>query len=257
MPEPRNGGPPNFAADRNAIAMYSFPGHKVTTHYITAMPVRVSSHRGLGAYGNVFAIESFMDELALASGVDPLEYRLRQTPDERARAVMGKAAERFGWANYKKSPGRGRGMAYARYKNVAAYCAVCLEAEVDRASGAVKVIRAVVSGDAGEVVSPDGFANQLEGGLIQSLSWTLKEEVRFDDRRILSRDWESYPILTFSEVPPIEVEIVDMPGQPFLGAGEASQGPTAAALANAIADATGARVRDLPLTPEKVKRAMG
>jgi nicotinate dehydrogenase subunit B len=256
MPEPQNSGPPNFAADRNAIAMYSFPGHKVTTHFITDMPVRVSSHRGLGAYGNVFAIESFMDELALAAGVDPLEYRLRQTPDERARAVMHKAAERFGWAKFQKSPGRGRGMAYARYKNVAAYCAVCLEAEVDRQSGAVKVVRAVVAGDAGEVVSPDGFANQLEGGLIQSLSWTLKEEVRFDDRRILSRDWESYPILTFSEVPPVEVEIIDKPGQPFLGAGEASQGPTAAALANAIADATGARLRELPLTPEKVKRAL-
>jgi nicotinate dehydrogenase subunit B len=256
MPVPQNGGPPNYAADRNAIAMYGFPGHKVTTHYITAMPVRVSSHRGLGAYGNVFAIESFMDELALAAGADPLDYRLRQTPDERARAVMHKAAERFGWANFQKSPGRGRGIAYARYKNIAAYCAVCLEAEVDRASGAVRVIRAVVSGDAGEVVNPDGFANQLEGGLIQSLSWTLKEEVRFDERRILSRDWQSYPILTFSEVPPVEVEIVDQPGQPFLGAGEASQGPTAAALANAIADATGARLRDLPLTPDKVKRAL-
>lgn len=257
MPVPQNSGPPNYAADRNAIALYGFPGHKVTTHYVTDMPVRVSSHRGLGAYGNVFAIESFMDELALAAGADPLEFRLRQTPDERARAVMRKAAGRFGWADFRKSPGRGRGIAYARYKNIAAYCAVCLETQVDRTSGAVKVVRAVVAGDAGEVVSPDGFANQLEGGLIQSLSWTLKEEVRFDERRILSRDWDTYPILTFSEVPPVEVEIIDKPGQPFLGAGEASQGPTAAALANAIADATGARLRDLPLTPERVKRALG
>ncbi|HEY7386221.1 MAG TPA: molybdopterin cofactor-binding domain-containing protein [Beijerinckiaceae bacterium] len=256
MPEPQNGGPPNFAADRNAIALYGFPGHKVTTHFITEMPLRVSSHRGLGAYANVFAIESFMDELALAAGADPLEYRLRQTPDERGRAVMRKAAERFGWAKFSKSPGRGRGIAYARYKTVATYCAVCLEVEVDRASGAVKVVRAVVAGDAGEAVSPDGIANQLEGGLIQSLSWTLKEEVRFDDRRVLSRDWDSYPILTFSEVPPVEVEIVDRPGQPFLGAGEASQGPTAAALANAIADAVGVRLRELPLTPEKVKKAL-
>jgi CO/xanthine dehydrogenase Mo-binding subunit len=256
MPEPENSGPPNFAADRNAIAMYGFPGHKVTTHFITEMPVRVSSHRGLGAYGNVFAIESFMDELALAAGVDPLEYRLRQTPDERGRAVMRKAAERFGWATFQKSPGRGRGIAFARYKNIATYCAVCLEVEVDRGSGAVRVIRAVVAGDPGEVVSPDGFANQLEGGLIQSLSWTLKEQVRFDDRRILTRDWESYPILTFSEVPTVDVEIIDRPGQPFLGAGEASQGPTAAALANAVADATGARIRELPLTPDRVKGAL-
>lgn len=256
VPEPQNGGPPNYAADRNAIAAYAFPGQRVATHFVTDMPVRVSSHRGLGAYANVFAIECFMDELAVAAGSDPLEYRLRQMKDERARAVMVRAAERFGWSAYDRQPGRGRGIAYARYKNVAAYCAVCVEAEVERGSGAIRVTRAVVAADAGEAVNPDGLANQLEGGLIQSLSWSLMEGVRFDRRRILSRDWADYPILTFSEVPPVEVAIVDRPGQPFLGAGEASQGPTAAALANAVFDACGARVRDLPLERGRVVQAL-
>ncbi|KFE71468.1 xanthine dehydrogenase family protein molybdopterin-binding subunit [Hyalangium minutum] len=252
MPVPKNGGPPNYAADRNAIPIYTFPGQKVTTHFVTEMPLRVSSHRSLGAYANVFAIESFMDELAHVAHADPIEFRLRQLKDERAKAVILKAAERFGWSSYAKAPQRGRGVGFARYKNSASYCAVCLEVRVDPQSHAVQVVRAVLAADAGEVVNPDGLSNQLEGGLIQSLSWSLKEAVRYDSRRILSRDWATYPILTFSEVPPVEVALIDRPGEPFLGAGEASQGPTAAALANALFDATGTRVRELPLTPERL-----
>jgi nicotinate dehydrogenase subunit B len=252
MPVPKNGGPPNYAADRNAIPLYAFPGQKVTTHFVTEMPLRVSSHRSLGAYANVFAIESFMDELAHAAHVDPIEFRLRQLRDERAKAVILNAAERFGWSSYSKVPQRGRGVGFARYKNSATYCAVCLEVRVDPQSHAVQVVRAVLAADSGEVVNPDGLTNQLEGGLIQSLSWSLKEAVRYDSRRILSRDWSTYPILTFSEVPPVEVVLIDRPGEPFLGAGEASQGPTAAALANALFDATGTRVRELPLTPERL-----
>lgn len=251
-PVPKNGGAPNYAADRNAIPLYAFPGQKVTTHFVTEMPLRTSSHRSLGAYANVFAIESFMDELAHAAHVDPLEFRLRQLRDERAKAVLLKAAERFGWASFSQAPQRGRGVGFARYKNVASYCAVCLEVRVDPQRHAVQVVRAVLAADAGEVVNPDGLINQLEGGLIQSLSWSLKEAVRYDSRRILSRDWSTYPILTFSEVPPVEVALIDRPGEPFLGAGEASQGPTAAALANAVFDATGTRVRELPLTPERL-----
>jgi CO/xanthine dehydrogenase Mo-binding subunit len=242
-PAPKNGGPPNYAADRNAIPLYAFPGQQVTTHFVTERPIRTSSLRGLGAYANVFAIESFMDELAHAARVDPVEYRLRQLRDERAKAVITKAAERFSWSTYSRSPQRGRGLGFARYKNLASYCAVCLE---------VEVLRAVLVADAGEVVNPDGLANQLEGGLIQSLSWSLKEAVRYDAHRILSRDWSTYPILTFSEVPPVEVELIDRPGEPFLGAGEAAQGPTPAALANAVFDATGLRVRELPLTPQRL-----
>ncbi|MCP3145121.1 xanthine dehydrogenase family protein molybdopterin-binding subunit [Pyxidicoccus xibeiensis] len=255
MSPPWNGGPPNYSADRNAIPLYAFPGRRVTTHFVEQMPLRVSSHRSLGAYANVFSIESFVDELAHAAKTDPVTFRLRQLLDERAKAVIEKAAERFGWSDKPRPPGRGRGMAFARYKNVASYCAVCMEVSVDEKAGAIQVQRAVVAADAGEVVNPDGLINQLEGGLIQSLSWSLKEAVRHDGRRIVSRDWSSYPILTFSEVPPVEVALIDRPGEPFLGAGEATQGPTAAALANAVFDATGVRVRDLPLTPERLKAA--
>ncbi len=256
MPLPINGGPPNYAADRNAIALYDFPGHQVLTHFITEMPLRASSARGLGAYANVFAIESFIDELAVAAQVDPVEYRLRFLKDERARDVLLKAAEKFGWASWRKTEGRGRGIGFARYKNIAGYVAVAMDVEVNRQSGRIRVIRAVASSDTGQIVNPDGVMNQIEGGMIQSLSWSLKEEVKFDDTKVLSNDWSSYPILTFSEVPPISVVLIDRPGSPFLGTGEASQGPTIAALANAVFDATGVRFRRLPLTPERVKEGL-
>ncbi|WP_434380130.1 molybdopterin cofactor-binding domain-containing protein [Melittangium boletus] len=255
MPAPRNGGPPNYAADRNALPLYAFPGQRVTTHFVTALPLRSSSLRGLGAHANVFSIESFMDELAHAANVDPLAYRLRQLRDPRARDVLQKAAERFGWASGTRRPHHGRGLGFARYKNLASYCAVCLEVVVEPTTHALRVVRAVLAADAGEIVNPDGLAHQLEGGLIQSLSWGLKEAVQYDAQRILSRDWSTYPLLTFSEVPPVEVALIDRPGEPFLGAGEASQGPTAAALANALFDATGLRVRALPLTPERLAAA--
>ncbi len=254
MPVPRNFGGPNYAADRNAIPLYAFPGQGVTTHFVTDMPVRVSAQRSLGAYANVFSIESFMDELAHAAGADPVEYRLRQLTDERARVVIAKAADQFGWRDWRAAPGRGRGFAFARYKNLAAYCAVALEVAVDP-DGAARPVRAVLAADAGEIVNPDGLANQLEGGLIQSLSWSLMEQVRYDDRRTVSRDWAGYPILRFADVPEVQVALIDRPGEPFLGAGEASQGPSGAALANAVFDATGARVRQLPLTPASIAAA--
>jgi CO/xanthine dehydrogenase Mo-binding subunit len=256
QPVPTNGGPPNYAADRNGIALYDFAGHKVLTHFITDMPVRVSSTRGLGAYANVFAIESFMDELAFAANTDPLTYRLRYLKDERARDVLQKAAEKFGWVSWKKTPNRGRGIGFARYKNIAGYCAVALEVEVNPRNGRIRVLRAVAAADSGHIVNPDGVSNQIEGGLIQSLSWSLKEEVKFDDTQILSTDWSSYPILTFSEIPPVDVVLVNRTGMPFLGTGEASQGPTSAALANAVFDATSVRFRRLPLTPERVKQGL-
>ena len=256
FPESVNGGPPNYSADRNAIALYDFPGQKVTTHFITAYAARVSSTRGLGAYSNVFAIESFIDELAVRAKADPLEYRLRHLKDERGRTVLQKAAEAFGWSKWEKKPNRGRGIAFARYKNLATFCAIAIEVEVNPSTGKIRVLRAVGAADSGEIVNPDGVRNQIEGGMIQSLSWTLKEGVRFDASGVRSEDWTSYPILTFTEVPPIEVVLVDRPGAVFLGAGEASQGPTSAALANAVFDATNTRVRDLPLTPARVKAAI-
>lgn len=256
LPVPENAGAPNYAADRNAIALYDFPGHEVLTHFITEMPVRASSTRGLGAYANVFSIESFMDELAHLSKVDPVEYRLRSLKDARAKDVISKAAALIGWSSYKKRPGAGIGIGFARYKNIAAYCAVALEVEVNEKSGRIRVLRAVAVADTGQVVNPDGVKNQIEGGLIQSLSWTLKEEVKFDQHQILSQDWSSYPILTFSEIPNVQVELIDRAGMPFLGTGEAAQGPTAAALANAVFQAVGVRYRRLPLTPDRVKESL-
>ena len=222
------------------------------------MPLRVSALRALGAYMNVFSIESFMDELAQASGSDPVEFRLKHLADERARAVVSAAAERFGWSRSQRLPsGRGRGFGFARYKNLAAYCAVAMEVEVTRDTGRARVNRAVAAVDSGQIVNPDGLINQIEGGIIQSISWTLYERVTFDDTRITSIDWSTYPILRFNAVPDsVEVLILDRPGQPFLGSGEAAQGPAAAALANAIANATGRRLRDLPLTRERIKAAL-
>lgn len=257
QPVPRNGGPPNYAADRNAIALYDFPGQRVVTHFITEMPLRVSSTRGLGAYANVFAIESFIDELARAAGADPVQYRLRFLQDARGRDVLIKAAESFGWDKFEKKPNHGKGVAFARYKNYAGFCAVAMEVDVNPRNGRVRVVRVSTAADSGHIVSPDGVSNQIEGGVIQSLSWSLKEEVKFDKAQVLSEDWASYPILTFSEVPPVDVALINRPGEPYLGTGEASQGPTAAALANAVADAVGVRLRRLPFTPERVKASLG
>lgn len=256
QPVPKEIGAPTYGAARNAIALYDFPGQHVVSHFVTEMPLRVSSTRSLGAYANTFAVESFIDELAHAAGVDPLAYRLRFLKDQRGRGVLLACSEKFGWAGYKKAANRGRGIAFARYKNLAAFVAVALEVEVNPRNGRIRVLRAVAADDSGHIVNPNGIATQVEGGITQSLSWTLKEEVKFNDTRVLSTDWASYPILTFSEVPPIEVVLVNRPGQPYLGTGEAPTGPTAAALANAVYDASKARLRRIPFTPARVKEAL-
>jgi CO/xanthine dehydrogenase Mo-binding subunit len=167
-------------------------------------------------------------------------------------------AQRFGWAGYAQAQDRGKGLAFARYKNLGAYLALAVEVEVLRGSGQTRLVRAVAAVDSGQAVNPDGIRNQIEGGIVQASSWTLREAVRFDATRITSSDWSSYPILRFPEMPDsVVVHVIDRPGQPFLGTGEAAQGPTAAALANAVADATGVRLRELPFTPERVKAALG
>ena len=254
---PANSPQPSGAADRNAVPLYDFPSQKVVLHYITDMPIRTSALRGLGAYGNVFALESFMDELALAAGADPVEYRLRHMKDPRARAVIETCAQKAGWKAGAKGDGtRGRGIAFARYKNLAAYCAVIADVEVDRRTGKVRVTKAVSAVDAGLIINPDGVTNQIEGGIIQSASWTLKEQVGHDRQRITMRSWADYPILTFPEVPAIEVHLINRPEERPLGSGEGSQGPTGAAIANAFCHATGTRLRDLPFSPERVKAAL-
>jgi CO/xanthine dehydrogenase Mo-binding subunit len=251
-PQPAGGG------DRNSIPLYDFPNQKVTHHFIQEMPIRVSALRTLGAYANVFASESFMDELALAAGADPVAFRLAHMKDPRARAVIEKVAQLANWKTSAKGDGtRGRGIGFSKYKNLACYCAVIADVEVDRASGRVRVTNAWSATDAGLVINPDGLIAQIEGGLIQSASWTLHEEVKFDRNGILSRDWASYPIMTMPEVPKVEVELINRPGERSLGAGEGSQGPTVAAIANAFAHATGKRIRDLPFHPARVKAALG
>jgi nicotinate dehydrogenase subunit B len=250
-PQPAGGG------DRNAIPLYDFPNQKVTHHFIQDMPLRVSALRTLGAYANVFASESFMDELALAAGADPVAFRLAHLKDSRAKAVIEKVAEIAAWKVGETGDGtRGRGIAFSKYKNLACYVAVVADIEVDRASGRVRVARAFAATDAGLVINPDGLSQQIEGGIIQSASWTLHEEVKFDRNGILSRDWSSYPILTIPEAPRVEVALINRPAERPLGAGEGSQGPTVAAIANAFAHATGRRIRDLPFHPERVKAVL-
>jgi nicotinate dehydrogenase subunit B len=252
LPLPEGGG------DRNAIPFYKFPNAKVVHHFIPKMPLRISAMRALGAYHNVFSIESFMDELAVAAGADPVEFRLKHLDDPRGRDVIEKAAKEFGWQKGQKAPpDRGYGFAFARYKNLAAYCAIATEVEVNRESGRPRLVRAVAAVDSGQVVNPDGLTNQIEGAILQSMSWTLYESVTFDDTRITSVDWQTYPILRFDAVPEkVDVHIINRPGQPFLGSGETGQGPAAASIANAIADATGKRLRDLPLTRKRIKGAI-
>jgi CO/xanthine dehydrogenase Mo-binding subunit len=213
--------------------------------------------RGLGAYGNVFAIESFMDELANAAGIDPIEFRLRNLNDARARAVIQAAAEKANWQpGQKLGQNHGRGMAFAQYKNRQCYAAVVVDLHVDRESGVIQIKRAIIAADAGQVVNPDGLSNQLEGGFVQSASWTLKEQVNFDESGIIAQDWDSYPILRFPDVPVIETVLINRPELPFLGSGEAAQGPTPAAIANAVFDAVGIRLRQIPFTEERVKTAL-
>jgi nicotinate dehydrogenase subunit B len=258
VPAPRPIPLPEGGGDRNAIPIYSFPNAHVMHHFISAMPLRVSAMRALGAYHNVFSIESFMDELASVAGVDPVEFRLRHLEDQRGRDVIEKAAQGFGWIKDQRPPqNRGFGFAFARYKNLAAYCAIASEVEVNRETGRARLVRAAAAVDSGQVVNPDGLINQIEGAIVQSMSWTLYESVTFDDTRITSIDWQTYPILRFDAVPDrMDVHVINRPGKPFLGAGETGQGPAAASIANAIASATGKRLRNLPLTAKQIRDAI-
>ncbi len=257
-PEPKPLPLPEGGGDRNAIPIYKFPNARVVHHFIPDMPVRISAMRALGAYHNVFSIESFMDELAALANADPVEFRLKHLDDPRGRDVIEKAAKEFGWRRGQQAPsGRGYGFAFAKYKNLAAYCAIASEVEVNRETGRARLVRAVAAVDSGQVVSPDGLTNQIEGAIMQSTSWTLYEAVTFDDTKITSIDWQTYPILRFDAVPEaIDVHIINRPGQSFLGSGETGQGPAAASLANAIANATGKRLRNLPLTRKRIKDAI-
>jgi CO/xanthine dehydrogenase Mo-binding subunit len=237
---------------RNLDPLYDFPNKRLVKNLVRDMPLRTSALRTLGAFGNVFAIESFMDELAHSAKVEPIEFRLAHLKDERARVVLQALRDKAG--GQPAQPRCGRGIALARYKNRQTYCAVLVDLEVGE-DARVHLLRALIVADAGLVIDPDGLINQLEGGFIQSASWALKEEVLWDENGVVSRDWDGYPILSFSEVPAIETFLVDRPLEKAMGAGEASTGPTPAAIANAIYAASGIRVRNIPFTQAQLRQA--
>ena len=296
-PAPRNGSGLTAGPQRNAEPLYHFPEVAIATHFVPEAPLRVSALRSLGAFANVFAIESFMDELVARAGEDPLAYRLRHLRDDRAIRVLTEAVasadapavvaaagtpakalavassespavvaadmaevamDATGAKGARDTGGAlvARGIAVARYKNLQACVAVVCDVAVDPGSGEIRLLYATIAADAGRIIDRDGLANQLEGGFLQAASWTLKEEVRWDRAAIRSTDWDTYPVLRFSEVPPVTVRLIDRPDVPSVGAGEAAQAPTPAAIANAVYAAAGIRLRHTPFTPARVMAAL-
>lgn len=231
-------------AYRNAEPYYDIDNVTIQAHFFNG-PVRVSALRGLGAYANIFAIESFMDELAAKAGTDPFTFRLMHLTDERARAVLEKLRDMI--KDVPTAPGTGIGIGFSCYKNAASYCAVAALVKTNKAVTDLTVQKMWAVIDAGETINPDGLKNQTEGGMIQSASWTVQEQVRFNKQHITSVNWNSYPIFRFPQAPETEVAVIDRPNESVLGAGEAAQGPAAAAIANAVYKASGKRIRDLPL----------
>ena len=258
LPTPRLLKGREFGGHRNADVLYNFSNKRIARHFAPNSPLRVSALRGLGSYANGFAIESFMDELAYSAGIDPIEFRLAHLDDARARKIVEVARDQSDWQT-KTEPskdGKGRGFAVARYKNQACYVGIVVGVHVDQITDEIRLDDVLIIADAGQVVNPDGLSNQLEGGFVQSASWTLFEQVQFDENGILSVDWDTYPILKFEHAPKIRTILLNRPDQPFLGAGEGAQPPTAGAIANAVYDAIGIRLRDLPFTPDKVMRSI-
>ena len=249
---------------QNAGAPYAVPNIRVNTRHVAHAFFRSAHLRSPGRIENTFANESFMDELAAEAKVDPAEFRLQHIKDPRAVAVLQAAMKRAKWqtrAGVNPAPVagdvvRGRGIAYVRYNNTTTYVAAVAEVEVNRSTGNVRVVRVCVGHDCGQIVNPDGLANQIEGGVIQTVSRTLMEQVQWDKTKVTSVDWATYPILRFPDVPRVEVDLINMPGDVSWGAGEPTATVIPAAIGNAIYDATGARLRSIPFTPEKVKSAM-
>src|SRR5579871_2762929 len=255
FPRPITGNPPQAnggGGDRNSIPLYDFPAWTIESHRLLTMPVRTSALRTLGAQGNVFAIESMIDEIAQLRGEDPVAFRLRHLSDERAKDVIRAAARRANWKPAAKA-GTGYGVGFSRYKNTGAYCAAVAEIEGDED---IRVRKLWLAVDVGEAINPDGVMNQIEGGAIQATSWVLKERVRFDGSRITSNSWTDYPILRFSEVPQVEVEVIQRSDIDPVGAGEAAHSPVTAAIANAVFDCLSLRIRKLPITGESLIAAM-
>jgi nicotinate dehydrogenase subunit B len=244
-----------FGGARNAPTNYTLPNQRVLLHGVTHPPLRTSAMRTLGGAGNTFANESFMDELAYAAEADPVAFRLRHLDDPRGRAVLEAATQAADWGRALPA-GEGQGVAFARYENDEAYVAMVAHVAVDEATGVLRVRRIVVAHDCGLIISPDGVRNQIEGNVIQALSRALKEEIRFDAGGQTTEDWESYPILTFSETPALDIVLINRPDEPSVGAGEPAMVTVAAAVANAFYAATRARLRRAPFTPARVRASL-
>lgn len=249
---------------QNGDPSYPAGAVKVSVHWLGAAPLRPSNIRAPGKVANCFAVESFVDELAARAKVDALRFRLRDLADPRGREVLERAARLMRWVD-RASPqpassarlATGRGIAYIHYKHNETYVAVGMEVEVDRSSGQIRVKRVACAHDCGLMINPDAVRAQVEGNILQTLSRTLHEATTFDRDRVTSVDWASYPLLRFTEVPLLDIDLVERRDQPPLGAGEAASSPVPAALANAVFDATGVRLRTVPFTRERLKAALG
>lgn len=244
------GGGFSGGTHRNSLPLYAFESKNVAVHNYKG-PLRTSALRSLGAYGNIFALESFIDELAAKAGKDPVQFRLDHLNDDRAKEVIATLVKKAGW-NSKKEPGIGKGFAFAQYKNNASYFAVKAEIKLDLSAKTYRLVKLTGVIDSGQAINPDGIINQTSGGMIQAASWTMLEQVHYGANGVESTSWENYPIFRFEDVPDTEVFMIDRPELEPLGAGEAAQGPVSAAIANAIFDATGSRLREIPLTPDKI-----
>jgi CO/xanthine dehydrogenase Mo-binding subunit len=245
---------------QNGDPPYRAQAVRVDAHWLGPAPLRPSNIRAPGKVANCFAVESFVDELAAKAKVDPLEFRVRDLADPRGIEVMRRVAQMIGWQPRPSPAPRGtgsvasgRGIAYIHYKHNETYVAVAMAVEVDRASGEIAVRRICCAHDCGLMINPDAVRAQVEGNLLQTLSRTLYEETTFDRSRVTSVDWASYRLLRFPQVPRLDIALIDRPELPPLGAGEAASTPVPAALANAVFDATGARLRNVPFSAAKVK----
>jgi nicotinate dehydrogenase subunit B len=256
--------------DRTAVSPYRFPAYRFVCEDLAPL-VRASWLRGVSAMPNSFAHDAFIDELAEAAHVDPLAFRLRHLPDERAAALLEAVAVRAGWTARTRPRERnrrgerllrGRGIAYARYVHSkfpgfgAAWSAWIVDLDVDGETGEIRVERVTVGQDTGMMINPDGVRHQIHGNVIQTVSRVLRERVRITDGVIASREWGSYPMLNFTEVPAVDVVLMPRQGEPPLGAGESASVPGPAAIANALYDATGIRFYDVPFTPDLVRAAL-
>jgi CO/xanthine dehydrogenase Mo-binding subunit len=244
---------PHGGIHRNMEMLYEMPEPRLIKNRVYDLPLRTSALRTLGAYGNVFANESMINELAESANLDPFTFRLNHLKDERAIAVLAKLQQVME-DNSKDEDQFGHGIGFARYKNSAAYCAIGVCLSVNEAAE-VKLHDAYIVCDAGEIVDAEGVRAQLEGGFIQAASWTLYEQVLYERDGIVSRDWDTYPIITFDNIPQMHTHLIVNPGMPYLGAGEGAAGPTAAAIGNALKDATGLRVREMPFNPDRIMAA--